>query len=222
MEDLISVIIPSYNGEKYIKETIESIQKQKINHEIIVIDDISTDSTVKIALDTGVKVIVNDKHKGQMAGKNRGIKEAKGNFWLTIDQDDVLLPNALCMLYNEINKNPNYKIVMAMLQNFCSPDTPHQEKYVNKKPFSNILTGSTLFRKEVFDIIGFFREDTITGDVIDLVDRLNKHNLSIHKVDFITCYRRIHDSNFGITNQPDEYKDYATILRDRLKNKQKI
>ena len=62
-------------------------------------------------------------------------------------------------------------------------------------------------------------EETITGDVIDLTERLKKHGLSIHKADFITCKRRIHNDNFGITNQADEYKDYATILRDKLRKK---
>lgn len=216
MQDLISVVIPSYNGEKYIKETIESIQKQNFNHEIIVVDDISTDKTVEIASNMGCRVIINKEHKGQMAGKNTGIREARGNYWLTIDQDDLLTEDALNMLYNEMKKSPDYKIVMAQLKNFCSPDTPNQAKFVNPKPFSNILTGSTLFKKEVFDIVGFFREDTITGDVIDLTERLKAHNLFIHKVDFITCNRRIHDNNFGITNQADEYKDYATILREKI------
>ena len=219
MENLISVVIPSYNGEKYIAETIESIQKQDFCHEIIVVDDMSTDKTVDIAKSMGCRVIQNIEHKGQMAGKNTGIRAASGNYWLTIDQDDILAQNALSMLYDEMRKNPEYKIVMAKLKNFCSPDTPHRKKFVNPTPFSNILTGSTLFKKEIFDIIGFFREDTITGDVIDLTERLKNKGLSIHKVDFITCYRRIHDNNFGITNQSDEYKDYAKILRDKLKNK---
>ena len=95
MNDLISVVIPSYNGEKYIKETIESIQRQKFNHEIIVIDDISTDKTVEIAKAMECRVIVNAEHKGQVAGKNTGIRAARGNYWLTIDQDDMLTENAL-------------------------------------------------------------------------------------------------------------------------------
>ncbi len=219
MKDLISVVIPSFNGEKYIGETITSIQKQNFNHEIIVVDDLSTDSTVKIAKSFGCRVIVNKMHKGQMAGKNTGIKEARGNYWLTIDQDDILAENALSMLYDEMQKNKEYKIVMAKLKNFCSPDTPHRKNFVNPAPFTNILTGSTLFKREIFDTIGFFREDTITGDVIDLTERLEKKGFFIHKVDFITCYRRIHDNNFGITNQADEYKDYAKILRDKLRSK---
>ena len=88
MQDLISVIIPSFNGEKYIAETIESVQNQNFPYEIIVIDDISTDKTAQIAEEMGCRVIINKEHKGQVAGKNTGIKEAKGNYWLTIDQDD--------------------------------------------------------------------------------------------------------------------------------------
>lgn len=219
MVDVISVIIPSYNGEKYIKETIESIQTQDFPHEIIVVDDISTDKTVEIAKEMGCKVIVNNEHKGQMAGKNTGIKASTGNYWLTIDQDDLLVDGALQALYDEMQKNQNYKIVMAKLKDFCSPDTPQQLKFVKPEPFTNILTGSTLFKKDVFNTIGFFREDTITGDVIDLKERLSKHGLTIHMADFITCKRRIHNSNYGITNQADEYKDYAKILRDKIKSR---
>lgn len=219
MTDLISVVIPSYNGAKYIKETIKSIQVQKFPHEIIVVDDISIDKTVEIAKEMGCKVIVNKEHKGQMAGKNTGIKASIGNYWLTIDQDDVLVENALQMLYDEMQNNQNYKIVMAKLKDFCSSDTPQQLKFVKHEPFTNILTGSTLFKKDVFDTIGFFREDTITGDVIDLRTRLSAHGLTIHMADFITCRRRIHSNNYGITNQADEYKDYAKILRDKIKSR---
>ena len=216
MNDLISVIIPSYNGEKYITETIKSIQSQDFPHEIIVIDDISSDNTAQIARDLGCHVIINKHHMGQVAGKNTGIREARGNYWLTIDQDDMLVPGALRMLYDEMQKSPDNKIVMAQLKDFCSPDTPEQAKFVKPKPFRGILTGAALFKKEIFDLIGDFREDIITGDVIDLTNRLQKVGIKITKADFVTCSRRIHSANYGRTNQKDEYKDYAKVLRERL------
>ncbi len=213
---LISITIPSYNGEKYIAQTIESIQSQNMNTEILVVDDISTDKTVEIARSMGCKVIINTKHKGQVAGKNTGIKEAKGKYWLTIDQDDILAPGALQVLYDEIEKSPENKIIMAKLKDFCSPDTPEQVSFVKPEPFWGILTGTALFKKEIFDIIGPFREDIITGDVIDLTTRLNKAGIEIKKLDYISCLRRIHNANYGRTNQKDEYKDYAKLLRQRL------
>lgn len=213
MRDLISVVIPSYNGEKYIEECIKSIQSQDFAHEIIVIDDISTDNTVEIARSLGCRIIINDVHKGQVAGKNTGIREAKGNYWLTIDQDDYLTEGALKALYDELQDGS--QIVMSKLKDFAQ--TPEEQKFCKREPFRGILTGAAMFRTEVFEKIGFFPEDIITGDVIDLTNRLARANIEIKKVDFVTCMRRIHGQNFGRTNQKDEYKDYAKLLRQRIK-----
>ncbi len=214
MSDLISIVIPSYNGEKYIEKCIKSIQSQDFAHEIIVIDDISTDNTIKIARSLGCRVIVNDIHKGQVAGKNTGIREAKGNYWLTIDQDDYFVEGALTKLYNELQDGS--VIVMSKLKDFAQ--SPEEQKFCKREPFRGILTGAAMFRKEVFDKIGFFPEDIITGDVLDLTNRLAKAGIKIKNVDFVTCMRRIHDQNFGRTNQKDEYKDYAKLLRARIKS----
>jgi len=157
--------------------------------------------------------MVNDVHKGQVAGKNTGIREAKGNYWLTIDQDDYLVDGALRNLYNELQDGS--MIVMSKLKDFAQ--NPQEQKFCKPQPFRGILTGAALFRKEVFDIIGFFPEDIITGDVIDLTNRLKKANIEIKNADFVTCMRRIHGQNFGRTNQKDEYKDYAKLLRQRIK-----
>lgn len=214
MNNLISIIIPAYNGEKYIQECITSIQNQNMNTEIIVIDDISTDKTADIARSMGCKVIVNDEHKGQVAGKNTGVRAAKGKYWLTIDQDDVLTEGALRRFYEEFQKDESLKIVMAKLKDF--PDTSEQIKFCKKEPFYGILTGAVMFKKDVFNKIGYFREDLITGDVIDLTNRLKKTDIEIKKIDFVSCKRRIHLTNFGRTNQKDEYRDYLKLLRERL------
>ena len=214
MNNLISIIIPAYNGEKYIQECITSIQNQNMNTEIIVIDDISTDKTSDIARSMGCKVIVNDEHKGQVAGKNTGVRAAKGKFWLTIDQDDMLTEGALRRFYEEFQKDESLKIVMAKLKDF--PDTSEQIKFCKKEPFYGILTGAVMFKKDVFNKIGYFREDLITGDVIDLTNRLKKTDIEIKKIDFVSCKRRIHLTNFGRTNQKDEYRDYLKLLRERL------
>lgn len=216
MSQLISITIPAYNGSKYIAECIKSIQSQNMPTEIIVIDDLSTDNTAEIVKSMGCQVIINDVHKGQVAGKNTGIRASKGEYWLTIDQDDMLTDGALGRLYSEFQKDKTAQIVMAQLKDFCSPDTPEQIKFCKPKPFYGILTGSTMFKREVFDIVGFFNENIITGDVIDLTTRLKKANIEIKKINFISCDRRIHDANYGKTNQKDEYKDYAKLLRSRI------
>lgn len=93
--DLISIIIPVYNAEKYLKECIESIRNQTYkNLEIILIDDGSTDMSSIICdnyakKDSRIKVI-HEKNSGVSEARNRGIKEAKGKWISFIDSDDYI------------------------------------------------------------------------------------------------------------------------------------
>lgn len=89
----ISVIIPSYNAEKYIGECLDSVLSQTYkNLEIIVVDDGSTDKSLKIAKSKKVKVI-EQKSMGVSVARNTGIDKATGEFLHFIDADDKLLNN---------------------------------------------------------------------------------------------------------------------------------
>lgn len=216
MKDFVSIVIPTYNGEAFLEECLRSIATQTVPHEVIVVDDLSQDRTVCIATKMGARVIVNDVHRGQVAGKNTGIRNMQGNYFLTIDQDDRLKPEALKALLEEI-KTSRTQIVMSKLEDFGQ--TAEDYMYCHKEPFRGILTGAALFKKEVFDVIGMFDESIVTGDVIDLSDRCRRCGVEIHKSEIITCERRIHSSNYGRTNPKDEYRDYAKLLRKQFLEK---
>ena len=126
----------------------------------------------------------------------------------------MITEGALRRFYEEFQKDESLRIIMAKLKDF--PDTYEQIKFCKKEPFYGILTGAVMFKKDVFNKIGYFREDLITGDVIDLTNRLKKTDIEIKKIDFVSCKRRIHLTNFGRTNQKDEYRDYLKLLRERL------
>lgn len=210
---LISIIVPTFNGENYIDECLSSIEKQTVPHEVIVVDDLSCDKTVEIARNMGAKVIVNDVHKGQVAGKNTGIRNMNGEFFVTIDQDDRFKPDILKELLKELEES-NFPIVFSMLEDFA--ECEEDKTFCHKAPFRGILTGAAIFKKEVFDKIGLFDESIITGDVIDLSYRCQKNGIDIYNSNLITCERRIHHNNFGRTNAKDEYKDYAKLLRKQF------
>lgn len=218
IRDLVSIVIPTYNGEAFIGECLQSITVQSVPHEVLVVDDLSTDRTIAIAREMGARVIVNDAHRGQVAGKNTGILNMGGDFFLTIDQDDRLKPDALACLLDEM-KSSSAQIVMAKLEDFGQ--TAEDRSYCHKEPFWGILTGAALFRKEVFDVIGLFDESILTGDVIDLTDRCRRCGVQICRSEKVTCERRIHEGNYGRTNQTDEYRDYAKLLRRRYLEQQK-
>ncbi|SEL73285.1 Glycosyl transferase family 2 [Butyrivibrio sp. ob235] len=94
-EKLVSVVVPTHNGERYIKYSIESIINQTYkNLEVIIIDDGSTDSVNKICRgyadkDKRIKLITTD-NKGVSAARNRGIAEANGDYLIFSDDDDYL------------------------------------------------------------------------------------------------------------------------------------
>ena len=216
MESQISVAIPVHNGAKYIAETIASIQAQGVPAEIIVIDDCSTDASADIAARMGARVARNEQRSGQVFSKNRAIGLTACPWWMTIDSDDRLRPGALARLLAMMEERPRCQILMARLQDFCSPDTPWQRAYVKAEPFWGILTGAALFRTEVFNRIGLFRPDIHTGEVIDLATRAEQAGVPICRTEFVSCDRRIHDANFGFTHKKTEYKNYASVLRSRM------
>ena len=220
MNDLISVIIPVKNGSrgKYINQAIEGIQKQEMNTEIIVVDDCSTDNTVEIAQSYGCKVIKHDTPKGQVAGKNNGLKAAEGKYILFHDHDDIMTEGALKKLYEEFE--PDVMAVEAKVQDWYSPDLPEEEKAttpIKQEAYWGLFTGAILIKKEAFDKIGFFNESVHTGEIIEWQSKMDSNGFKIKKIDFVSTKRRIHSTNFGKTNQKDEFKNYAAILRAKLK-----
>jgi glycosyltransferase involved in cell wall biosynthesis len=87
----ISVIIPTYNGERTIRRAIESVLNQtiKVETEILICDDGSTDDTIKIAKEYHCIILQNDRNSGgPNKGRNRGIKAATGDLVAFLDQDD--------------------------------------------------------------------------------------------------------------------------------------
>ena len=100
-ENLISIIMPAYNCEKYIGEAIDSVLAQSCrNWELIIIDDGSADNTSSIITeylqkDSRISLLSNEKNIGVSATRNRGIEFAKGNWIAFLDSDDIWTPYKL-------------------------------------------------------------------------------------------------------------------------------
>ena len=103
--DLISVIVPMYNTEKYVGECIESLTKQSYeNIEIIIVNDCSTDNSLGICkdyanLDNRIQIINTPDRKGLSEAKNIGLEHAKGEYIAFVDSDDYITKDYLESLY---------------------------------------------------------------------------------------------------------------------------
>ena len=96
---LVSIVMPSYNCEKYIFNSIQSVLKQTyINWELLVVDDCSSDNTVSIIesfQDKRIKLFKNKENSGAALSRNLALREAKGKWIAFLDSDDIWLPTKL-------------------------------------------------------------------------------------------------------------------------------
>lgn len=113
----ISIIVPVYNGEKYINRCLDSILNQTFKDtEVIIIDDGSTDGTGKICDDYSKKnsqmIVYHKLNEGLICARKEGIRLAQGKYIAWVDADDWIEPNFIEVLYNEMEKT-NADIVIS-------------------------------------------------------------------------------------------------------------
>ena len=113
--DLVSVIIPVYNSEKFLKESIESVLSQTYHDiEIITINDGSTDDSIKILNQYSDKIILIDqKNCGLAEAVNAGLRKMSGKWMKWLSPDDILYPNAIEILVKEAKKLPENTIIYS-------------------------------------------------------------------------------------------------------------
>ncbi len=170
---IISVIIPVYNSEKFIKETIESVLNQTYkDFEIIIIDDGSSDNSLKCVESfmkgTDIKVMKQN-NSGPSSARNLGIKSALGKYRAFLDSDDIMMPDRLELQVRALEEDRNIGLVYTDLMTFNESGivynskkryiTPHSGSVLNRLLVENFITTSTVMvRKECLDNVGYFDE----------------------------------------------------------------
>ncbi|MFH1171538.1 MAG: glycosyltransferase [bacterium] len=113
----ISVVLTTYNGERYLGQTLDSILNQTFReYELIIVDDASTDSTPSILHDAGGKdprivLVRNEKNLGGTASLNRGLERARGRYIAIMDHDDISLPERLQKEFAFLEDHPDIFLV---------------------------------------------------------------------------------------------------------------
>ncbi len=165
----VSVVMAVYNGEKYLKEAIDSVLAQTYTEfEFIIINDGSTDNTAKILqsiVDSRVKII-SQENTGAARARNNAIAIAKGNYIAIIDSDDVCLEDRLEQQLNFLKNNPEYVLVGS---NAIVIDKEGKEIYISSLPTSHLdivknlkvncfYNSAVCFQKDVFNRAGGYNE----------------------------------------------------------------
>lgn len=109
VDGLVSIIMPSWNTERFIAETIQSVLDQTYtNWELIIVDDCSSDNTDEVVAsfkDERIKYLHNKKNSGAALTRNKALREAKGEWIAFLDSDDLWMPEKLEHQIDFMNKN---------------------------------------------------------------------------------------------------------------------
>ena len=178
MQNNFSIVIPTYNRMKEVQRAVRSVVYQDYPsylREIIVVDDGSTDETVRILelLKTeyiSLRTVSFEKNQGRLSARNAGMRTATNNYIVWLDSDDEIISTYLSVLNDAINKFPDYKIfnlgaiiydepnLRSYTREVFKPDIrPHNVGHV---PFKSgqIGAGSFVFRRELLEEVGYFPE----------------------------------------------------------------
>ena len=189
MNDLVSIIMPSYNTAGYISETIESVLAQTYaNWELIIVDDCSTDNTDEVVkpflTDKRIKYLKNEKNSGAAVSRNYALREAKGKWIAFLDSDDLWLPEKLEKQIAFMEKN-GYKFTY----------TDYKIK-LNGKWLPYIFTGPNIVDKRKMYDYCYFSTITVVydRDFVGLIQiaplkKNNDYAMWLKIIKKVDCYR---------------------------------
>lgn len=192
--DIISVVIPAYNSAKTLPGALESVFAQTYGeHEIIVVDDGSSDDTPDVLSRYASRVkYIRQENKGPSAARNMGIRAARGEYIAFLDADDLWLPEKLELQLDLMKRDPmtalvgcgiyaidrDGQVVDTVVRREEEPDFPEQIGFWNA--FGN--PSCALARKSVFEELGPFNENLRFGEDWEMWLRISRR----HRVRFVS------------------------------------
>lgn len=195
---LVSVIVPAYNMEQYIAETLDSILCSTYqNIEIIVIDDGSTDATISIV----EKYIIRDnrirlfkqKNAGPSRARNNGIQNSHGKYILPVDSDDLISPSFIADAVEAIQSDNNIKVVSCRCEFFgmrkgewILPDFN-----LNKLAIDNRICATSMYCRSDWERIGGYNETIIAREDWAFWIAMLKDGGKVHRLPNIGFYYRV-------------------------------
>lgn len=189
MYGLVSIIMPSYNTEQYIEESIKSVMSQTyVNWELIIVDDCSTDNTVEIIntflSDSRIRYFKNEKNSGAAVARNLALRNAKGRWIAFLDSDDIWVKYKLerqlkFMVDNKYSFTyTDYKI---QLNGEWLPYVYYGPDIINKRRMKNYCYFSTITVMYDKEKIGLIQ--------IEPIKKNNDYAMWLRIINKANCYR---------------------------------
>ena len=220
---LISVVVPVYNGARYLGAALESVRAQNRDDlQIIVIDDGSTDETARVAAQFGEIEYSIQTQSGAASARNNGVRQARGECLAFLDADDLWTSGKLDAQFQAL-QNGAADIVLGHVEQFLSPeiDARATTSQVNAETLPAFLPGAMMLRRADFLRVGEFATDWEIGEFIDWFARATELGLTHHVLPEVVLRRRVHATNQGVTKRQFQ-RDYVRIVKASLDRRRQI
>lgn len=226
---MFSVVVPLYNKELSIQNTIQSILEQTYqNFEIIVVDDGSTDSSskrVREIQDPRIKVVY-QKNQGVSAARNRGIQESRYEWIALLDGDDLWETNHLEEILNMMREFPDEKVYVTsfeysdnrkMFKHPRDKDIFLIENYFQEAVREDLIWTSIIaINKKCFQNIGYFNTNLTRGEDMDLWVRLAQQYSIVKSSKVTATYRVDAENRTSLSKDLEKYYIYYFNIDDNL------
>jgi glycosyltransferase involved in cell wall biosynthesis len=221
-QPLVSVVMPVFNNDNFVSNSINSILKQSYrNFEFIIVDDGSTDSSAEIIRefnDERIQFIHHDENRGNYGCRNEGINLSKGKYVCVMDSDDEALPIRIETQVAFLEKNKDILAIGSQFELIGSDISfyqPQNYDLIKVLLISNnmFLHPSLLIRKGILDQIEGYNEIYYYSSDYDLVCRLSTIGKIINLPSVLMKYR-VHNSQISILKK-EKQKEYANNIRLR-------
>lgn len=229
-QPLVSVILPVYNGEQYLADTLDSIFAQDYcPFEVIVVDDGSSDDSAEIIQSYKDVCYIYQANQGVPVARNTGITAAHGEYIAFSDQDDLWLPNKLRVQMGFLLQHPDVQYVLCKNRLFLEPGIKRPswlKQELLESPQLDFSPGALVARKTIFQQLGQFDPNYQTASDVDWIFRAKDANIPMHTITEVLVHKRIHAGNqsYQVNRLHKEYLKLvrASIQKQRQQNLIKV
>ena len=221
----ISIILPTYNGQLYIREAIESVIKQIFKDwELIIVDDCSSDNTLDIIkeyekLDSRIRVIHNEVNKKLPASLNIGFSYAKGEYFTWTSDDNLYLPSALYRMNLYLDENPD-EIMVCTGYSIIDENKKvlyNAERYDSDNMFINNYVGACfLYRNCVLEDVGVYNTSKFLVEDYEYWLRILFEYGNIGYIDDVLYYYRTHKGSLTTQKKKEIHNKLIELRKENL------